>query len=227
MNSPGLRITQFVSHLLEREDREAVLGDLLESGESAAQFIFGILGLVIRRQFAHWKSWRPWLAAFGLALPGSLLLMGLSVSVSSAYVHYLSADSGSFSLIEQLLLLLGCSWSAGFAVARLSRRTLSLSIVTSCIPCLFCFSTFRIVSLSPLCLVLFLPPAVWGVCSGLTTHSLNRIVVIILAVVLTLLTVPSWQNPHSLLLAFSLVWPAWYIVTSPRRNPLQPSASQS
>src|SRR3979409_2222035 len=71
--------------LLERSEREAVLGDLLETGESTWRGLLDVLGLVIRRQLAHWKNWRPWLALFGLALPSSLLLMGVSVSVSSMY----------------------------------------------------------------------------------------------------------------------------------------------
>jgi len=42
---------------------------------------------VILQQLLHWKSWQPWLATFGLALPGSLLLMGISVSVSSMCIR--------------------------------------------------------------------------------------------------------------------------------------------
>src|SRR5271155_5109841 len=68
--------------LLTRDERDAVLGDLLEDGESASQALLSVLGLVIRREAQRWRSWRPWVAAFGLALPSSFLLMGLSVSVS-------------------------------------------------------------------------------------------------------------------------------------------------
>jgi hypothetical protein len=62
-----------VSHLLKRDERDAVQGDLLESGESPWQSLLAVLGLVIRREAALWTNWRPWLAAFGLALPGSFL----------------------------------------------------------------------------------------------------------------------------------------------------------
>ena len=31
--------------------------------------------LVARRQAALWRSWRPWLAAFGVALPSTCLLI--------------------------------------------------------------------------------------------------------------------------------------------------------
>src|SRR5882757_11527622 len=85
MTSVAWSLVEVAAQLLERREREAVLGDLAETGESVWQGLFGILGLAVRRQLALWKNWRPWLASFGLALPGSLLLMGFSVSVSSAY----------------------------------------------------------------------------------------------------------------------------------------------
>jgi hypothetical protein len=74
-----------VCQLLERDERDAVQGDLLESGESPWQSLVAVLGLVVRREAALWTNWRPWLAAFGLALPSSFLLMGFSLSVSRAY----------------------------------------------------------------------------------------------------------------------------------------------
>jgi hypothetical protein len=69
-------LLELTAQLLERSEREAVLGDLEEAGESAWRGLVNVLGLVIRRQTILWKSWRPWLAAFGLALPASFLLMG-------------------------------------------------------------------------------------------------------------------------------------------------------
>ncbi len=73
------------TRLLERDEREAVQGDLAEAGENGWRGLIDVLGLVLRRHANHWRNWRPWLSAFGLALPGSLLLMGFSLSVSRAY----------------------------------------------------------------------------------------------------------------------------------------------
>ena len=81
----GSRLVDLVSRLLPPDEREVVQGDLLEAGESAWQSLLGVLGLIIRREATLWKTWRPWLAAFGLALPSSFLLMGFSLSVSRAY----------------------------------------------------------------------------------------------------------------------------------------------
>lgn len=43
-------LCDLVSHLLERDERDAVQGDLLESGESPWQSLLAVLGLVIRRE---------------------------------------------------------------------------------------------------------------------------------------------------------------------------------
>ena len=62
-----------------------MLGDLLEAGEDGLHGLLGVFGLAVRRRLSLWKDWRPWLASLGLALPGSLLLMEFSVSVSQTY----------------------------------------------------------------------------------------------------------------------------------------------
>src|SRR5579871_5171927 len=70
---------------LSASDRETVLGDVQEAGESGARAFCSVAGLVLRRQMSLWRNWRPWLAAFGLAMPASFLLMGLSVSIAQTY----------------------------------------------------------------------------------------------------------------------------------------------
>ena len=86
MTGANWSLIEIAARLLEREEREAVLGDLVESRESAWDGLFGVLGLVLRRQAMLWRSWRPWLAGFGVALPSSFLLMGVSLSVSWSYL---------------------------------------------------------------------------------------------------------------------------------------------
>ena len=121
--------------MLRRDEREAVLGDLIESGEEVWAALFAVLGLVLRRETAVWKTWHPWVAAFALSVPCSFLLMGLSVSVSRALQNIftwspgLGNSSGSpwLSAIPQVLLLAGWSWTGGFVVGSLSRRTLWVS----------------------------------------------------------------------------------------------------
>ena len=118
-----------------------MLGDLAESREPAGRALAGVLGLVVRRQAAVWKDWRPWLALLGLTLPLGLLLGLNSVWIGRSYDLYLwivrnygaidpailhqtglSPGQGVLLLVCRSLLL-GCwSWTAGFVLASLSRR---------------------------------------------------------------------------------------------------------
>src|SRR5450432_1936448 len=79
-------LTETVSRFLVPAEREAVLGDLQEAGEGPWQTFAGLAGLVLRRQAGHWKNWRPWVAAFGVSVPTSFMLMGDSVMLCSRCV---------------------------------------------------------------------------------------------------------------------------------------------
>jgi hypothetical protein len=220
-------LVDFVSHLLEPHEREVVLGDLEEGGENARQSLLAILGLVARREAALWMNWRPWLAAFGLALPFSFLLMGFSLSVSRAYQQYVGATishvtgfhvgPGFALLLCNVLLLAGWSWTGGFVVGTISRRTLWVSAALSFAPCLFCLERFRVESLSRLCLLLFLPAALWGARRGLQLAYIKRSSAIALAVGVTALTIPLWSSSGLWLPNWALSWPAWYLVATARK----------
>ena len=228
MVSLGWSLAEIATHLLERDEREAVLGDLSEADESAWHGLLDVLGLVIRRQLLLWKSWRPWLSAFGLTLPGSFLLMGASVSVSSTYqriqglmgprfldVPSLTMQDG-FLLLCQIFLLVALSWASGFVLGSMSRRTLWASAALCCSPCLFCLARFRIESLSRLCLLLFLPPAILGVRQGVRIMRIKMRSAIVLAVAVTVLMIPTRSRGLGIFNC-ALIWPAWYIVATARR----------
>jgi hypothetical protein len=228
MTSFGWSLVDAVSQLLERDEREAVRGDLAEAGESAWQGLRDVLGLVIRREAALWKNWRPWLAAFGLALPCTLLLMGVSVSVSRAYQRFLdptilkatglTIGPGFWLLACNLLLLIGWSWTGGFVMGSVSRRTVWMSAALSFWPCVFCFARFRVESLSRFCLFLFLLPAIWGVHRGLRITRIRLRSAIVLAVAVTVLTIPTWSSKGSWIPNWALSWPAWYLVATASRH---------
>jgi len=225
-------LVEVASQLLDHDERESVLGDMVEAGESAWHGLLDVLGLVVRRQVGLWKSWRPWLAAFGLALPCSFLLMGTSVSISWTYQHLLdqhllaakfshanelTSSLGLLPLTCHVLLLIGCSWTSGFVVGSLSRRTLWVSIVATCSPCLFCLARFRIESLSRLCLLLFLLPAILGVWQCLRKTRINLAQATVLAVAVTGLMILTWSGSATWFLNWGLIWPAWYLVATARR----------
>ena len=138
MTGLGWSLVEVAAQLLECNEREVVLGDLVEAGRSTWQGLPDVIGLVIRRQVILWKNWRPWLAAFGLALPSSFLLMGFSLSVSQAYQRFidpaifkmtgLTLGAGFWLLLCNICLLVGWAWTGGFVVGSVSRRTVWVSV---------------------------------------------------------------------------------------------------
>ena len=224
----GSQLVDLVSRLLQPEEREVVQGDLLEGDESAWQSLLAVVGLVIRREAALWRNWRPWLAAFGLALPSSFLLMGFSLSVSRAYqqlvggpiLHATGVTVGpGFALfLCNVLLLAAWSWTGGFVVGSVSRRTVWVSAALSFAPCLFCLERFRVESLSRLCLVLFLPVALWGAHRGLQIAKIKRSSAIALAIAVTALTIPTWSSSGAWIPNWALSWPAWFLVVTARKT---------
>jgi|SRR6185437_20219 len=228
MTSTSWPLVEVATRLLEPDEREAVLGDLLEAGEGGWSGLLGVLGLVVRRQLQLFRSWRPWAASFGLTLPGSLLLMGFSVTIASnceRLAHHKilieplgGIDEASISLFCRGLLLIGGSWVCGYVVGSVSRKTLWMSIVSCCFPCLFCLVRFREPSLSKFCLFLFLLPAVWGVHHALRLTRINLSLAILLAIAITTLTLLPTNSRGVWFLNWSLVWPAWYLVAMARQE---------
>jgi hypothetical protein len=216
-------VVEAAAQLLERDEREAVLGDLLEAGGSVWRGLVDVVGLVVRRQAGLWKSWRPWVAAFGLALPGSLLLMGTSLSVSWKVQHVMNPNGivegvGFWMLICNALLLIGWAWTGGFVVGSMSRGTVWVSVLACISPCLFCLARFREASLSRLCLLLFLVPAIWGVRWGLRKARIRLGPAMVLAVAITLLMIPAWHGKGAWIFNCALIWPTLYMVMTARRS---------
>jgi cytochrome c biogenesis protein CcmG/thiol:disulfide interchange protein DsbE len=130
-----------LSGMLEPDEREAVCGDLAESGESGGRALRNVLGLVVRRQAALWKGWRPWVAMIGLIGPIAILLSLGSSRLDRFYDlqlwiirNYKDVDPAILSeiglsvrhgialLVRDSLLLAFLSWTGGYAVGHLSRR---------------------------------------------------------------------------------------------------------
>lgn len=228
MTTSGCRLVEISSRLLKPDEREVVLGDLAEASCDSWQALRDVLSLVIRRELALWKNWRPWLAAFGLALPSTFLLMGVSLSVSHAYQQFigptllnatgLRVGPGFTLLLCNVLLLTAWSWTSGFVIGSVSRRTVWISAILSFVPCLFCLERFRVESLSRFCLLLFLIPAIWGVRRGLRIAQIKPASAVILAAAVTVLTVPAWNSTGPWIPNWALSWPAWYLVATARSS---------
>jgi hypothetical protein len=214
--------------LLQPHECEAVLGDLAETGESAWQGFLGVLGLVVRRRLMPGKAWRPRLASLGLAFPATMLLLGFSLTVSQTYQRLiattfrtsgLTVGLGLLMLFCNVLLLMGWCWTGGFVVGSFPRRIARVSMVLSFLPCLFCLAWLHVESLSRFCLLLFLLPAIWGVVRGFEVAQIRPGAALILALAVTLLTIPTWSTTGAWIPNWALSWPAWYLVATAWRRP--------
>jgi hypothetical protein len=210
-----MTLVEVAAQLLQSDEREAVLGDLEEACENVWQSTIGVMGLVLRREASIWKGWRPWLSAFGIALPFSFLLMGFSLYVSG------SLTSFHYQLLAPILLLVGWAWTGGFVVGAISRGTLWVSIAACFLPCLFCLSRFHHSSLSRFSLLLFLMPAIVGVMQGLRTTRVKLAPAIVLAGTITAVMIISWINRGLWIANFVMLWPAWYRVAIARNQSAQ------
>ena len=237
MTGVGRSLVEVVARLLERDDREVVLGDLAETGATTWQSLTEISGLVVRREAAPWAYWRPWLAAFAVALPSTLLLMGVSLSVSCTYQRLTGprsfgacAPTGQEDfplLLCHVLLLLIWSWTGGFVVRSVSRRTFWASAALSLLACVFCLARFREASVSSLCLFLFLPPAILGVQRGLRLIPITPRTAVVVATIVTVLMTCAWRGRALWSFNWALLCPAWYIVVlafTRRSHPLSRSS---
>lgn len=126
-----------LSRVLDPDERAAVLGDFAESGDTARQALRGLLGLILRRQAALWKDWQPWLALLGVAVVigprlshmSGALLFPIYMDVRTYWQHGVLYGTGLSTREEaviflcQGLALLVWSWTGGFAIGSLSRRT--------------------------------------------------------------------------------------------------------
>ena len=226
--SPSL-LVKLTARLLEPREREVVLGDLTEVHASPLQAVCEVLNLGIRRHSALWLNWRPWLAGPGLAVPASFLLMGVSLSVSQSCLELVKPDTGTGSvtwLLTQMCLLLIWSWTSGFVIGSLSRRTLWASIVMCCWLCLVCVSKFHLELLSPVCLLWFLIPAGLGVRQGLSGKRIRLSVALTITTVLMLAMLLRWQggvqrwwSPPWWLVDFVMSWPALFLVARASSRP--------
>ena len=257
-------LARLLCRLLDPAERDAVRGDLAESGVTGGRALREVLGLVARRQAGLWNDWQPWLALLGIAAPFGVLLSQFSSSLSgiSAIYLWMYWDNGRVADLEtpgvrrmlagdlegfalMALALIAWSWTSGFALGTLSRRTLWINA-----------SLFGLALLAPLAYVpsgttlgrhtfnapvfalgfysvvwprigqfaLVLLPAIWGVRRAHRRGALRLPSALVWAVVVGTLTElhPSiWAGSPVrplLLLRVLLTWPAMYLVVTARRR---------
>jgi hypothetical protein len=221
MNGTAWLLTGWVSKLLDANEREVVLGDLLEANESSLRGFLNVFGLVFRRQAGLWKDPRPWLAGLAVTLPSSYLLTFVSLSVSCTYQrlvnhkdfggHWPTGHEGYSLLLCHIFLLIAWSWSAGYIVSSVSRRTLWVSCALSVLPAFLpCVNPFG--PLARPCLLLFLLPALFGARRGLQSLRFSVRSSFLLALAVTAAMLSAWSNQALWVANWSLMLLAWCLV---------------
>jgi cytochrome c biogenesis protein CcmG/thiol:disulfide interchange protein DsbE len=141
------RLVDIVSRTFHPDERDAVCGDLAESGTAGGQALRDVLGLVIRRQAELWKDWHPWLALGGLVGVAGVLLSDIAFRFDAAIVlqvrtywrhgvHFgtgLSVGEDSVYLVCLFLALFSWSWTSGFVLGSLSGRATWLTGTLFCL----------------------------------------------------------------------------------------------
>lgn len=123
-----------ICRALEPEERQAVLGDLTESGQTGVPALLAVLGLVARRQLGLWKSWRPWVASLSL-LPLLLALASVPSSIGQIIQRYpwRNIPQSHLEIVSMTcaatLLTAVLSWTVGFVASSLARRA-ALNVAT-------------------------------------------------------------------------------------------------
>ena len=146
------RLVNLASRMLEPGERDVVCGDIAESGESAAQALSGVLGLVARRQAELWNEWRPWAALVALVAPPGMLLTLASRRIAGGTAIYVwmylaNWDTAYFriplfrhdlayyggAVLAAYLALICWSWTGGWMLGFLSRRTIGINGTLFCL----------------------------------------------------------------------------------------------
>lgn len=136
-----LRLAEVLSRTLQPDEREAVLGDLAERGETGVQALSDVLALVVRRQAVLWIDWRPWATLVVVIAPLAMMLSlrsGLVANGSAAYTwlyinnwdwallknagFWFVLSESAKSVLADYLTLVCWSWTCGFVLGSVSRK---------------------------------------------------------------------------------------------------------
>ena len=159
MNGLGWDLATTAAGALDADERNAVLGDLAETGVGGARALWEVCGLVLRRQAQLWMNWRPWVVLFIVVAPLGFVLSiesRLTAGINSVYLWLYLNNFGtdllhnrgfwyelgsSVPLVFGSFLRLACwSWTAGLAIAFVSKRVIKSSYLALLVVLLLAFA---------------------------------------------------------------------------------------
>jgi hypothetical protein len=233
-------LVETICRVLEPEERQAVLGDLTENGETGVRALGAVAGLVARRQLGLWKSWRPWAASLGL-LPVLLMFFNVAWSIVRIMERYpwrnvpQSHLEIMLMLCSATLLTVVCSWAVGFVLASLARRAAISAAALLTLRALWgtCHPQTATTPLDMACtglfeLLLCLAPFAHGLRSGVGGGRLSPWRSLLLAAAALLLLIAllplQWPAAKDLLILGFFSWPILYLLATARWH--EPASSK-
>jgi hypothetical protein len=139
-------------------------------------------------------------------------LIGLRVS------HWApTGNEGLGLLLCHIFLLIAWSWTSGFAVGSISRRTLWPTAALCSLLCSFTVAHFHLASVSRFSLLLFVVPAICGLRQGAQGLRVRVAPAFILAAAITVLMISAWNSEALWVFNWLLICPAWYLVATAQR----------
>ena len=136
----SVRARDALSKLLDPAEREAVFGDFAELALTDRRAVKSLVGLVLRRQLRLWTEWNPWFACllssfrsahfwreYLRANIGIWPSLWMNLHHGASYRTGLSTGALLADLCFQGAALVTWSWTSGFALGTLSRRTIWVS----------------------------------------------------------------------------------------------------
>ena len=202
----GWRIVEAAARVLPAAQREAVLGDLFEARDGLLGSLRTVLWLGMAQRAAELAPGHPWTRAAVVGVPVAMAMVGMGVALSRVY-------GLPFPLC---LLLLGVAavWIG------LANRALATSSMLAIPVCLFCFPSLDLEGLTRLALCVMLAPALLSLWCLPEAGALRirTAAAVVVAGILTLLTVPLWAAPGAWIPNWALSWPAWYVAAAGARG---------
>jgi hypothetical protein len=265
MSRPANRLLNLASRMLDRDERNAVRGDLEEARIDGLRALRDVLGLVGRRQLLAWTGWRPWLTlALVIAPLGTLLsLVSRFWADNGAIYAWLYVNNWTAAYLESpgsrveaarhaaefllaFLTLAGWSWTSGFVVAALARRSTWICAALFCVvvfgplgtvpqrsdehAAVFTLAFYRVVFPLLVRTALVAIPFLCGIWIGRRRAALSALQAMVWALALVAATAvtmrgvemsaAAWLHARPAwlhLLPVAMLWPAGYILFTARK----------
>jgi len=206
-----MRSLEALARLLPSEDREAILGDICESGSSNLNAHLDLSALICRRCLPPYAGVSDW-ACIAFAVVISPLLVGLGMALSAHASQQIHAASflGIFELLRLSALLWAASLGVGIAAISRARNMAVLMAFAILAPAIACAFQYHGQDLQMGFVFLFTIPTIYGAWIGYRKRHYQRVWLIAMLLLMLVLGPPIISHGYTMLNASVLSAPALY-----------------